>query len=501
MSCRHAGRTALQRALAVYAEAPNSALAILKGIDRSRLSDGERAMYALVYTASQDKSGLDVAGDSLIRLAYNHYSALPGDSLYGRCMYYMGKYYLLKDSIDRAVYWLGKAEGSAAASGDTAMQCLALEKLSKAVRKSDKKKGQYYMDKSLKLYLSYSKATVYNKVYAILGKCECDWYLGCSDKALAFGKEALAMALSLNDSAVVSDVYQDMSCFASGLGDYKNALDYARLSCAFSARPDVHKTLALADKYLKVDSLDKCVALLDTLTLKTNSLRHAGFHLRFLVALKEGDKAAILLNADSSASCLRRMYEEEMHRGAVVYSDLMAENVDRLRNENKASVYKYVLMLVGILSLCIFIIVYCIHEMREKERQHAEELHKETLRHKEMQIATLKNFIVKKVDIVSRLDTKGKSHVVLDESEWAEIELFLENVEDMFVTRLREEFASLTEDDIRLLMLLRLRIPAKVLANIYGVNEKSIRQKLFVFKEKIGLDGKGLSLRQFVSGF
>ena len=87
----------------------------------------EAAHYALVYTLSQDKSGIDVSNDSLLRLAYNHYRTLPTDSLYSRCMYYMGKYYLLTDSAHAAAHCLHEAERAAAASCDTAVQCMAIE--------------------------------------------------------------------------------------------------------------------------------------------------------------------------------------------------------------------------------------------------------------------------------------------------------------------------------------------------------------------------------------
>ena len=82
-------RSALQMA---YAD-PDSALTMLHTIDRRALPPAEKAYYALTYYLAQNKSGLDVANDSLIRVAYNYYAKLPEDSLYARCMYYMGVYY------------------------------------------------------------------------------------------------------------------------------------------------------------------------------------------------------------------------------------------------------------------------------------------------------------------------------------------------------------------------------------------------------------------------
>ena len=48
---------------------PDSALSLLQTLNRSRFSEAEAAHYALVYTLSQDKSGIDVSNDSLLRLA------------------------------------------------------------------------------------------------------------------------------------------------------------------------------------------------------------------------------------------------------------------------------------------------------------------------------------------------------------------------------------------------------------------------------------------------
>lgn len=50
---------------------------------------------------AQDKSGIDVDNDSLLRNAYNWYNGKPADSLYAKCEYYMGKYYALNDSSEK----------------------------------------------------------------------------------------------------------------------------------------------------------------------------------------------------------------------------------------------------------------------------------------------------------------------------------------------------------------------------------------------------------------
>ena len=89
-SCHHGERQTLRSALQMAYADPDSALTMLHTIDRRALPPAEKAYYALTYYLAQNKSGLDVANDSLIRVAYNYYAKLPEDSLYARCMYYMG---------------------------------------------------------------------------------------------------------------------------------------------------------------------------------------------------------------------------------------------------------------------------------------------------------------------------------------------------------------------------------------------------------------------------
>jgi hypothetical protein len=93
--CKERHNKAIDLAYQLSATAPDSALSILDGIKKARLSKAEMARYALIYTIAQDKSGLDVDKDSLLRTAYTYYHNSSDDSLYAKCEYYMGKYYML----------------------------------------------------------------------------------------------------------------------------------------------------------------------------------------------------------------------------------------------------------------------------------------------------------------------------------------------------------------------------------------------------------------------
>ena len=116
----------------------------------------------------------------------------------------------------------------------------------------------------------------------------------------------------------------------------------------------------------------------------------------------------------------------------------------------------------------------------------------------------MRNFILKRIDTaqkIQKLRGSKTDSVSLTEEDWEEISLFVDGVEGNFVSRLQNTFPDLNDDDIRLMMLLRLKMPTKALALIYGIGEKSIKQKLFVYKAKVGIGGKKTSLRTYIEAF
>ena len=72
---------------------------------------------------------------------------------------------------------------------------------------------------------------------------------------------------------------------------------------------------------------------------------------------------------------------------------------------------------------------------------------------------------------------------------------------DNFTERLKTSYPNLNEDDVKFMMLVRLRLPSKTMATIYNISDKGIRQRLFLCKSKVEIDGESISLRTFIEGF
>lgn len=140
-------------------------------------------------------------------------------------------------------------------------------------------------------------------------------------------------------------------------------------------------------------------------------------------------------------------------------------------------------------------------DLRIKEKAMMEEINRRELKHKEIQLDLIRKYLIRKIDILDKLEglkIHSEKHLVIEEKEWEELEVFLEHTQDRFVTKITQAFPSLNTSDYRYLMLLRIGLPSKSLSNIYGISEKSIKQKSYLYKSKLGIAHEKRSLRKFL---
>ena len=112
-----------------------------------------------------------------------------------------------------------------------------------------------------------------------------------------------------------------------------------------------------------------------------------------------------------------------------------------------------------------------------------------------------KHYLMSKVSILRKLESLKngtRKQVLLSDSDWNELEVFLNSSDDEFVERLQREFADLTKKDIRFLMLIKIGLPYSTIAQIYNIEPKSVKQKLFLIKNKLGLKNSQKSAKEFI---
>ena len=112
-------------------ERPDSALAILDTMDRSRLqTDRTRARHALLHAMALDKNFIDVSEDSIAQVAVDYYSKRGLRKYYARSLYYLGLAYYYQKDYNKAIVEFTKAE-------EVAQECDSLYLGMVKVKKAD----------------------------------------------------------------------------------------------------------------------------------------------------------------------------------------------------------------------------------------------------------------------------------------------------------------------------------------------------------------------------
>lgn len=490
---------------------PDSALKALSKIDQIRLSDKDMALYALVYTMAQDKSGIDVDNDSLLRYAYNWYKDKPSDSLYAKCEYYMGRYYVVSDSSEKALKCFDKSINAAKKQGDNYTQSMGLFQASRIIREYNPKLALRYAKETIAIYNNVKNGSKTNKVYALLNLAECQAYNDDSvNNGLTTAKQALKLALRTKDSIVIANTYQDLSVLYSMRDEGDSALLAAKCVCSYSKHPDISAINSLAQAFYDTDSLKRAKEVLNSFKEKDPERKYAAatFSLLRLISAKEHDVEQTSRYADSVEVYQEKEIESISETKDRYYTAMLQKEELRKKFQNESQM-KTVLQIVGIcFSVLIIAIILYITWLKQKHTQiiHQEKQHQQQLEleHKERQITTMREFMMKKINIIQKLtsiQSNKNKHVLLSDSDWEELGAFLNSSDNEFIVRLTNEFPLLTKKDIRFLMLIRIRLPYQIIAQILSIEPKSVRQRLFLIKAKLGLKSNQQSTKKFIEDY
>ena len=511
VSCYQSHKRELDLAYTLAESKPDSALAFLNRINQGKLSDEDMAKYALIYYMAQDKSGLDVDNDSLIRIAYDWYGEHQADSLYASSLYYMGKYFLLNDSMEQAKTCLEKSYSISDSLHNMNLKCLALDKLIEVEEQLAPYKALNYAKVLVKMYESMPNVSIYNKVAARLRLGENFFYVDSLQHALEEERKAYRMAMKAGDSNLLSYVRQNLASTFEEMGEKDSCLYYAR--SAYSC------LLTFASAYISVDSLNQAFSLLNQALPKTAEDRYSVFYFQSQAAMKAHDFKSAKSFSDSAYHYLEDMYRTALKGKAAYYTSFLKKESERAKTQGKAEMQQWVFSLIVLLCFIVVIFILYVYksykhqiklrmeherELLLQKQQMQEKIHQEELLHKEIQLSVMRNYLQKKIDVVEKLNSlvpNENTHIVLSESDWDELEVFLDSVENLFVKRLKQKHPNLSKTDLRLMMLLRLKLSQKALASIYCVSEKAIKQKLFLYKDKVGIKNEHFSLRNYIENF
>ena len=519
VSCYQSHKRELDLAYTLAESKPDSALAFLNRINQGKLSDEDMVKYALIYYMAQDKSGLDVDNDSLIRIAYDWYGEHQDDSLYASSLYYMGKCFLLNDSMEQAKACLEKSYSISDSLHNLNLKCLALDKLIEVEEQLAPYKALKYAKDLVKMYESMPNVSIYNKVAAHLRLGENFFYVDSLKQALNEEKKAYSLAMQAGDNGMLSYVTQGVANVFEQMREKDSCLLYARQAYDLNGTDRFSSQLMLASAYISADSIKQAFAILNEATPKTAEDRYSIFYMQSKAAMKTLNYKLAKTFGDSANSCLQDMYRTALKAKISYYTSFLKKESERAKMQGKAEMLRWVFGLIVLLGLIIILFVLYAYwsyrkrslariaheqEIFSQKQQMMEKLHQEELSHRDVQLSVMRTYLQKKIEVVEKLNSSvpnESKHIVFSDNDWTELEVFLDSVEDLFVSRLKQKHPNLSKADLRLMMLLRLKLSQKTLASIYCVSEKAIKQKLFLYKDKVGIKNEHFSLRNYIENF
>ena len=121
-------KTQLAEADRIIDTAPDSALAILEGINIDAGDDGDKAMYNLLLTQARYANYIPVTSDSLINISIRHYKQTGDTHLLARAYYYKGATTYDNGETENALTCLNEAERLAEAGNDKQLSSKIYEK-------------------------------------------------------------------------------------------------------------------------------------------------------------------------------------------------------------------------------------------------------------------------------------------------------------------------------------------------------------------------------------
>ena len=519
------GRNAkiMDEAERIVEQSPDSSLALLSTVDRYSLSKSDRARYGLLFTMAQDKSGVDVDMDTLIRQSYIYYKGEPETKYYGLSQYYMGKYYFLNDSTTECEECFRNVINNAKERGDVDLQCLALEKLSRSIVLSNKRLSVIYAKKAVDLYSNQKNAKIANLILYMLNLANCYILDNQKDSSFFYLRQSQQYLNRISDNSMPKYVYHSLSRAFYYFNEKDSALFYSRK--AIDETSDIKLMVFYSCCLEECDSLESAERLLRICSAESNDkLKYSSYMELCKLSCKRINDKQLSTDIDS----LERFADKYMLDLYSQKGKYFEENINQgrqlERQENAVMVRNGVILfiIVTVLLLAALVYVYLskrktLHaqeirhiqehyemelESQRKEKEYLEREHKLLLESKNKQIALLKNGLFERLELAKKIkDAKGQScHVVINDNDWNQLHSLLEGGEEYFVSKLKERYPSLSNDEIQMCMLIRIGLSNEDMANIYCITINSMKRKLYSFKEKMGITDKNQSVRNVIQG-
>ena len=420
---------------------------------------------------------------------------------------------LANDSIRQGETLLRKTIHLAEVSEDWHTDYIAYQRLAEALSQSNPEEALRLMKQALTIYKQHPDdehnyvilldyAGTFAAQLAFINE-------GSFNEALNYVHQAYDIAKKNQMNDMMCQTLTSLANIAWAKENYRQALDYAHQAEAVATDELRSGTLqVLARSYLSLNMLDSA----ETVYRKI----HPGddVHLAYIVQSNLAKIALRRMGAiqveDSVAEAFDKVediYYKALEQKDEYYQETLRQEMENQRLEYRSQMYARTLFIGIIASLIVIsammlVIRYRMQAQRQEKQQLQQEAkhHKAQLHQANEVIVFLQNFILKRTEIMKKLNQRGDSLIYLSPHEWSEIERTLDAIDNNRFAKLREQYPNMQEDDIHLCLLTRLGISNRNIGNIYCISISAVQhRKLKLKKDVFGESNPDVTLEQILT--
>ena len=420
---------------------------------------------------------------------------------------------LANDSVLQGETWLRWAIQSSEEEEDWHTNYIACQRLAQALSQSNPEEALRLMKKALTVYeqhpddeRNYVMLLDYAGTYASQVAFAKE---GSYDEALGFVNRAYDIAKKKQMKDMMCQTLTSLANIAWAKDDYRQAVSYARQAATVTT-PDLKSGTqqVLARSYLSLNMLDSA----ETVYRQINP--GSDVHLAYIVqsnlakiAIRRMGATEVEDSVDEAFWQIEDFYYKALQQKDQYYQASLKQEIENQQLEYRSRMYGRTLLVVVIAAVLIFLATVLALRYRirmqeqEKRRLQQEAEHQKTLLHQANEVVTfLQNFILKRTEVLKKLNQSGDSLITLSQHEWSEIERTLNAIDNNRFARIREQYPTMQEDDIRLCILTRLGLSNRTIGNIYCITISAVQhRKLKLKKDVFGESNPDVTLEQILT--
>ena len=420
---------------------------------------------------------------------------------------------LANDSIRQGESMLRKAIQLAEASEDWHTYYIAYQRLAEALSQSNPEEALRLMKKALTVYKqhpdderNYVILLDYAGTYAAQVAFTTE---GSFDEALDFINRAYDIAENKQMTDLMCQTLTSLANIAWAKEDYREALDYAHQAESAATTELRSATLqVLARSYLSLNMLDSAETVYRQIDPDDD------VHLAYIVqsnlakiALRRMGATQVEDSVDEAFDQIEDIYYKALEQKDQYYQETLRQEMENQQLEYRSKMYGRTLLIVIIAAVIILLATVLALRYRirlqeqEKRRLQQEADHQKTLLHQANEVvAFLQNFILERTEVLKKLNQSGDSLIYLSPHEWSEIERTLNAIDGNRFAKIREQYPTMQEDDIRLCILTRLGLSNRTIGNIYCITVSAVQhRKLKLKKDVFGENNPNVTLEQILN--